>query len=105
MKEHEVRLLQNEPMRCCNVEVKSVPMKQKEDVMEVINKIAKPLGSKDIEVCRRVRSTGKTDTPNIVMQLARRLVCDSFLDKARKQRIAPDGIKLEQKTPFSMNER
>lgn len=109
VKQHEVRLLQNEQhMRCYNVEVKGVPMKQDEDVMEITNKIANtiemPLDNGDIEACHRVRTTGNTDAPNIVIQFARRSVRDSFLEKARKQRITSDDIELEPKNPIFINE-
>ncbi|KAK8759317.1 hypothetical protein V5799_003051 [Amblyomma americanum] len=107
VQEHEVKLLQNEQhMRCHNVELKGVPKMQDENVMDSTKKIAKaikmPLESGDIEVCHRVRTTGNTEAPNIVVQFVRLSVRGCFLQKARKLRITSEDIELEPKTSSSL---
>lgn len=106
--ELEVRLTRSEQYsRNLNLEIRGVPQKPDENVVDVIGKIGsaiqETISSADIESCHRV-PTRDARKSNIVIQFKSRAKRDATLKKGKKARLCNTDIGLDNPAPIYINE-
>lgn len=107
--EHDQRITASEQYsRNCNLEIKGIPVMEKENLPQTLQQIGELLEENieesDVEVCHRVPVKKANAILNIIVQFRRRAKRDAVLQKARRARLSTRDLGHPFTTAVFINE-